>query len=196
MSSFDVKTISEQDAFRLDNARREEARMEHTGTGEPGEAIPQDQSPVAEVVEQIMSHWAEADEGFVQELADSTGDAGLKKIIGEKAADDALHPEGMSGDFKADAAGPDEKIDVPPRAGGTQMGGGGGGGGGEGGDAGLPDWMGDEGGMADPGDAPPDLPGFSLEGDDRTYGGDGEGDDDDEPAPPKPPEDPKKPKQP
>jgi hypothetical protein len=204
MSAFDVKQISEQDAFKLQEAKRAEA--EHLATSdEPGVAAifdPQN-SPVNEVVEQIMSHWADTDESWTKEVAEQTGDERMKKVVGEAALRDTKPTTGIEGDFQADTAGPTAGLEVPPRADGGEFGGGGGGGTGGGGDVGAPAWTGDEGGIADAvGGAEP--PGFALETEpSTTYGGGGgggggkggKGDDDDDGAEP-PPEDPKKPKKP
>ena len=209
MSSFDIKQLSEQDAFRLEQAQKEEANS--IPTDDPGNVAPsfgQQGSPVARVVEQIMSHWADTDESWVQDLAEQSGDLNLKRIVGEARLADVRPQDGMTGDFKADAEGPTEGIEVPPRADGGEFGGGGGGGGdGGAGDLGLPTWLGqNDGGMADPGDMPDaggELPGFSMEAEgEAVHGGgggggdgDGEAEDDDPVSPPKPP-DPKKPKKP
>ncbi len=211
MSAFDIKPISEQDAFKLQVAKDQEAQSERNS--EPGNDAESsnfnsETSPVAEVVEQIMSHWAETDESWVQDLADQSGDDRLKKAVGEKQATDNSPKEGMEGDFKADTAGPDEGLDLPPKADGGEFGGGGGGGsgGGGGGDAEGPAWMQqDDGGMADPGDMPDggELPGFpELEAEATTHDpgggddGDAEDEDDDEMPIMPPPGDPKKPKKP
>ena len=208
MSAFDIKPVPEQDAFKLQVAKDQEAQSQRNsepGNEQEASSFNSETSPVAEVVEQIMSHWAETDEGWVQELADQSGDERLQRAVGEKQATDNGPKEGIEGDFKADTAGPDEGLDLPPKADGGEFGGGGGGGGG-GGEAEGPAWMQqDDGGMADPGDMPDggELPGFPEMETESNYdpGGDGDGDaedeDDDElPITPGPPADPKKPKKP
>jgi hypothetical protein len=203
MGAFDVKQLSDKDAFRLDQAKKEETIS--LPTYDPG-GVPAPFDPttsaVAEVVGEIMAHWAEADEGFARDVAEESGDPNMKRIVGKVQGADPRPTEGMAGDFKADSEGPTEGIEVPPRADGGEFGGGGNG---DAGGPGQPSWSaqadGDMGDMADPGG---DLPGFSVEGTgDPVHGGGGggggtggTGDDDDDPiSPPKPP-DPKKPKKP
>jgi hypothetical protein len=207
MSAFDIKPISEQDAFKLEVAKDTEAQSERNsepGNDEGTSSFNSETSPVAEVVEQIMAHWAESDEGWVQQLAEESGDERLKRVVGEKAAGDNAPKEGIEGDFRADTAGPDDGLDLPPKADGGEFGGGGGGGGGGDADAEGPAWMqGDEGGMADPGDQGDggELPGFTEMEAEMSFdpGGDGDGDaedEDEDELPIMPPADPKKPKKP
>ncbi len=133
MSSFEVKQISEADAFKLETALREE--MDSHEQSDPKAAdtktttTDRQNSQVAEVMREVVSHWIDADEAGVQRFARDTGDVNLeKKIAGLSEID--MQPQGITGDFKADSAGPEEGLDTPPKLDGGEFGGGGGGGGG------------------------------------------------------------------
>lgn len=133
MSAFDVKEISENDAFRLETAIREETSA--VLPSDP-EAAPQElsstdlqHSAVAEVLTDVLSHWIEADEAAATRFAEKSGDEKLEQKISGLSEMNAAS-QGMTGDFKADSAGPEEGIDVPPKMDGGEFGGGGGGDGG------------------------------------------------------------------
>jgi hypothetical protein len=178
MSAFDVKEMSETDAFRLETALQEDVRAIEPDSpqAEPAQLSSTDleNSAVAQVLNDVLAHWVEADEASAARFAAESGDAQLEHKISGLSELNA-QPQGITGDFKADSAGPEEGMDTPPKLGGGEFGGGGGDGGG--GDAGA-DWE-----EADTAAAEVEAQ-ATAEADERGFdpsGGDGEDDEDDEP---------------
>jgi len=190
MSAFDQKQLSGEDAFRLAEAKKEEA---NAYVNEVKSAVPDafEAEPVAQVVEQIMSHWADVDDGLVREVARASGDPMLQRLAGQKQSNDLRPSEGISGDFKADSEGPAAGIDVPPHTDIGDLGHGVG----DAGVADAPGW-GFEGPDGLPLFAEPGAASVVHGGGGGGGGGGASGEGDNPLGPPKPPKDPKKPKKP
>jgi len=125
----------------------------HSRLPEGVEDVTGGQHPVAEMVKQIVSHWAEED---FQAGRDKVGRDDPEKAFEAPLKTDAFptFTSGMQQDFVADSAGPVADIGMPETRpiGGTELGGGGGGGdGGGGGGGGGP--FGGGGGGGDAGGA-------------------------------------------
>jgi hypothetical protein len=188
MSSFDVKHLSESDAFKLETAIRDEVGSHEQADPE---SLPtmmtgteHENSPVAAVIKEVVSHWIDEDEAAVERFAEASGDEHLEKKISGLSELNA-QPQGMTGDFKADSAGPEEAIDTPPKMDGGEFGGGGGGGG-DGAGAEAADWMDPDGRAAEiaaEAVAEADERGFDPGGGDDDDEGEGDEEATDDPPP-------------
>ncbi len=136
--AFDQKHLPPELLFKLEEAKADERRnLEPTDAANPFPSPPMPEfSPVKEVVEEMMAHWA----------ADSDTDSLLvngkdQRDRNEDLEDKTTTKTGITADFDPDSAGQTHEPgepDVKP-IGGTALGGGGGGGDGDGASAGD-DW--------------------------------------------------------